>query len=86
MGCMLQLQQFIMTLNRIQLLASNHTGVKVDSQGKRTVTDLVGFLDALSNVVACQGALKGAPPNQLGVSGPATELQRHIVHIDQLEA
>jgi len=65
-----------------QLVASNHRDVEQTVRANETLTDLVGFLDALSNVVACQGALQGAPPNELGVSGPATELQRHIVHID----
>ena len=42
--------------------------------------------DALVAVVAGEGALQSLPANQLGVSGPATELQGHVVDIDQLEA
>ena len=46
----------------------------------------MGFLDALADVVAGQGALQGLAPNELGVRGPPAQLQRHVVHIDQLEA
>ena len=47
---------------------------------------LVSFLDALANVMASQGALQRPPANQLGISGPPAQAQRHIVHIDQLKA
>lgn len=37
-------------------------------------TDLVGLLDALPNVVPCQGALQRLAANQLGVGRPPTQL------------
>ena len=50
------------------------------------MTDLVSLSDALVAVVACKGTLQSLSANQLGVSGPGTELKGHIVDIDQLKA
>lgn len=48
--------------------------------------DLVSLPDALVTVVTRQGALQSLPADELGVSGPGTKLQGHIVDIDELEA
>ena len=49
-------------------------------------TYLVSFLDALAYVMASEGALQRPPANQLGISGPAAQAQRHIVDVDELKA
>ena len=48
-------------------------------------TNLVGLFDALTNVVARQRALQRPSTNELCVCGPATQLKRNIVDIDELE-
>lgn len=47
---------------------------------------LVGFLDALIPVVAEQASGQRLAGGQLRARGPAVQLQRNIVHVDELEA
>ena len=65
--------------------ASSNVSV-TDLCNSPSAAHLVSLLDALANVVAGEGALQRPAPNQLGVCGPAAQLQGHIVHIDELEA
>ena len=51
----------------------------------RCDTNLVGLFDALTNIVARQGALQRPSTNELCVCGPATQLKRNIIDIDELE-
>ena len=59
---------------------------QVQSIGHSEMANLVSLPDALVTVVACEGALQSLPANELGVSRPATELQGHIVDVDELKA